>query len=297
MARFNVGDKVAVISFSYDNKDPVWWSAPYNNSLEPYSSMELIELTITEAHNVPWEHDPDGEKEYEGYGAIDDKGRRWYNQYPTASYGQTSTEDDHIFYHESEKDLLAAKRVKQFVKDIYRGVNDLLSRGCEDTFFLISLWTKLYTDVKEKFEETFPGKTFIINSREIADKFRYPVGEIIDIGSEKEDLFLKEWLEKDWIEEQVQAIRNGASMKIRAKHFNGFIGIRSCDQITMPNHYQFGYWVFDPDLFVDENASEAEKNAFENGFKLRHYVAFEENEFKEMIEEAIRCSYAESNVI
>lgn len=71
------------------------------HSVQPVPGMYDIQgirfhqLTITEHHRVPGEWDD--KPQYDGFIAVDAAGNRWENQFPRASYGQTSDYADGDF--------------------------------------------------------------------------------------------------------------------------------------------------------------------------------------------------------
>lgn len=60
-------------------------------------NLEVVKMKCIEHHKVPSEIDPLGEAKYDGFvfEASDNPKLRWHNQYPQASYGQTTTDADH----------------------------------------------------------------------------------------------------------------------------------------------------------------------------------------------------------
>lgn len=99
--RYKIGQKIVVIAFDFE-KQLSGYQFPFMHSDEPIRNILLKELTVTEQHEVAWDQDPEGKKEYTGYLLTDSDGKVWSNQYPTASYGQMDTSADVMFRRYSE---------------------------------------------------------------------------------------------------------------------------------------------------------------------------------------------------
>lgn len=71
---------------------------PYSSMYDPEQPEIRVQfLTVKEQHDVAWEFDPKGEKRHTGYILADAEGNAWRNQYPYASYGQTTDTADGLF--------------------------------------------------------------------------------------------------------------------------------------------------------------------------------------------------------
>ena len=90
--RYSVGQEIIGINFCYEGRKIAGVLIPYIYNDEKPSRIVFNKLTVTEHHKVPWDQDSseNPEKKYDGYKLIDPSGRIWTNQYPRASYGQTS---------------------------------------------------------------------------------------------------------------------------------------------------------------------------------------------------------------
>ena len=90
--RYSVGQEIIGINFRYEGRKIAGVLIPYIYNDEKPSRIVFNKLTVTEHHKVPWDQDSseNPEKKYDGYKLIDPSGRIWTNQYPRASYGQTS---------------------------------------------------------------------------------------------------------------------------------------------------------------------------------------------------------------
>lgn len=99
--RYKLGEKLLVLGFYHNSplKAPSVWSTLGSVVAQPELGwqIKIIELTVTEHHKVAWDQDPDGEKKYDGFILTDSKGMVYYNQYPHASYGQTTDLADRVF--------------------------------------------------------------------------------------------------------------------------------------------------------------------------------------------------------
>ncbi len=101
MARYQVGQTLTVVAFGYEHTQtsdaciPFFWGRP-----EP-TKIFFKELTVVEHHKVT-----DGyskEATCDGFILKDAEGNVWYNQYPTADYGQITDGGDRRFhYHPKE---------------------------------------------------------------------------------------------------------------------------------------------------------------------------------------------------
>lgn len=98
--RYEIGQQLWTIAFKLtftDSGKP----CHHIHSVQPVPGMYDIQsirfhcLTITEHHRVPGEWDD--KLQYDGFIAVDAKGNRWENQFPRASYGQTSDYADGDF--------------------------------------------------------------------------------------------------------------------------------------------------------------------------------------------------------
>ncbi len=109
--RYEVGQEVYVISFSYEtDKFTSLFPLLYNDD-QP-TKIFVEKLTVTEHHKVSWDQDPKDEKKYDGFVLTREDGTIWHNQFPYASYGQTSSTADYVFtfnpnFSETGKELEA----------------------------------------------------------------------------------------------------------------------------------------------------------------------------------------------
>lgn len=98
--RYNLDQKVWTIGLVLVNKEnnkpvfPFGFLRPYPDQFS-ITNMFFNEVTVVEHHKVSGEWSD--EKQYDGFILKDDQDRVWYNQYPTASYGQVSDDADGLF--------------------------------------------------------------------------------------------------------------------------------------------------------------------------------------------------------
>lgn len=130
-ARYAVGEKVIVMAYILNGRAP--WVNPMYRPWEDTLDEVLSEvLTVTEHHKVAWDQDPTGEKKYNGFILENRLHQAWTNQYPTASYGQTTTSADYYFdrkypvgtdYNQlSDRQLITYEDVCQVIDRLVSGV-------------------------------------------------------------------------------------------------------------------------------------------------------------------------------
>jgi hypothetical protein len=111
MSRFTVGEKTIFAAQIYEGKGDVY--LPWENT---NLVNEIIVATCISEHTVPINFD----KIRTGIGYIfkDQHGRTWYNQYPTASYGQLNDTNDRVLFlgGKSEENELVLPQYAQHVK-------------------------------------------------------------------------------------------------------------------------------------------------------------------------------------
>ena len=85
--RYEVGTKYPFMHVDYTPATPRYRGLylPWEDRL---NNIAVAFLECVEHHKVPDCHDPDRELKYDGYVFVDIHGKRWANQYPSASYGQ-----------------------------------------------------------------------------------------------------------------------------------------------------------------------------------------------------------------
>lgn len=130
-------------------------------------SIHFVRLEVTEHQKVLGEWDAkDSVPQYDGYKLIDDDGNLYFNQFPRASYGQTSDEGNRRF------NLDRASRTEDFrplsyhlltdtLSNIYKGIEDLseIKEGEERYDTCVAKKAQLEelaAKIVKEFHETYP---------------------------------------------------------------------------------------------------------------------------------------------
>lgn len=94
--RYEIDQKMFAVNFAFPgNHTHGMYSVPLKyNDIQP-ESINFIELKVTEHHRVPGDYDD--VIAYDGYLLKDDAGTVYANQYPRASYGQTTDASNRRF--------------------------------------------------------------------------------------------------------------------------------------------------------------------------------------------------------
>lgn len=106
--RFEIGQQVPFIKVKYHKKPNIdkAFSSLFDPRLHDLDSINVKLLTVKEHHKVSSSYEPDGEKKYDGSIFTEQLGEGkeqiWYNQYPTASYGQLDDTSDRMVTRHSE---------------------------------------------------------------------------------------------------------------------------------------------------------------------------------------------------
>lgn len=97
--RYSVGEVIYGVCFDIDGDDFGGYALPYLFNLKPVTAIHIVKLTVTEHHRVrdSWAK-KDAKPDCDGFILKDDAGNVWHNQYPMASYGQTSDEGNRRFH-------------------------------------------------------------------------------------------------------------------------------------------------------------------------------------------------------
>lgn len=149
------------------------------------TAIHFIKLKVTEHHRVPNQYDdkPEPTLDCHGYKLVDEKGRVFLNQFPRASYGQTTDNGDRQFCEDWKGDF--SERLKTDKEDpseftlltemfatIAKGVRDLEREMAkiikpkryiqDETYRRLETRAralkKLMAEIEEKFTEKFEGK-------------------------------------------------------------------------------------------------------------------------------------------
>lgn len=104
--RFEIGQQIPFINVRYHKKPNVEkaFSFLFDPRIHDLDSVEVKILTVKEHHKVPSTYGPKDEKNYDGFifteQINENEEQLWKNQYPTATYGQLSDENDRtVFRH------------------------------------------------------------------------------------------------------------------------------------------------------------------------------------------------------
>lgn len=162
--RYQIGEKLFVLGFYHDGtkKTPSIWSSLGAVIAQPELSwsFKIIELTVTEHHKVPWDQDPEGKKECDGYILKDKDGVVYDNQYPAASYGQTSDFANRVFTvhlenytSEGLREYLEKHKVVRYVlvQEYYDHMVNWEKMVTEKIDFVKDLVTRIDQELLDKF--------------------------------------------------------------------------------------------------------------------------------------------------
>lgn len=160
MSRYNVGETLYTIAFSDQDNKTIWGGIPHLFRVDKDVKFKIVELLVTEHHKVPDHWTPDGEKNNDGFILVDKDSSQWYNQYPTASYGQLSDSADRMF----SKVLPLGMDSKEFIQcfpietrlltDFMKSISEGVKQG-DDGSELFAARKQLYEDVVKKTKEEF----------------------------------------------------------------------------------------------------------------------------------------------
>lgn len=123
------------------NGEDVWSRASQLGLYRPWEdeqkllSLKAVNMLCAEHHKVAWDQDPTGEKKHDGFIFFElplvprNPLKRWFNQYPRASYGQLSTDADH-YLHLDWKGCGMSVEEYLDIEDTDEGMTELHD-GCE----------------------------------------------------------------------------------------------------------------------------------------------------------------------
>ncbi len=169
--RYEIGQKVLVCRVDFFNEEN-----PFRRVYCPWlkdvlRGIEIEELEVMEHHKVAYSQDPKQELKYDGFVLVDKKGGKWFNQYPSASYSQTSTDRDYCFttgqqlsYFTDVTVRLAsiAQGIRYFADDIPIA-SDSLKKHLEDIVTLV--------EEKSTFRVRVKADQLLEENEEIKKKF------------------------------------------------------------------------------------------------------------------------------
>lgn len=113
--RYEIGQEIHVVSFyNTDHKFRGRQALP-SASLQSEATLthRFAKLSVVEHHKVAWDQNPNGAKEHNGFILKDSDGNVYHNQYPTAAYGQMTTEADNYFLRKPSEGQRLADLVGQ----------------------------------------------------------------------------------------------------------------------------------------------------------------------------------------
>lgn len=180
--RFTLNQQLFAVQFIYSRdldpnqrhfggrfRQPMLW----DNELP--IKCNFVRLTVASHHKVCNEWDEkDAEPKYDGFLLKDENGTCFANQYPRASYGQTSDEGDRRFnlYSENEGEIVKLVKAKpdtiyeyhllsDVLERIRRGIKDLADLKAEDAAHAerikekVELLPVLYDRIVKDFHEAY----------------------------------------------------------------------------------------------------------------------------------------------
>jgi hypothetical protein len=182
--RYQIGQRVPFIHFNIENSiTPQWFTKPYLYNENKILKTTIVVMECIEHHKVPWEYDTDNECKYDGY-IFKNNENIWYNQYPKASYGQISSEQDSIIsihYEDNEKykcenedELFEMYDLKSFLQLLLRGIsiNKQIKKEAQEYIEkLESLVNDISKQLKDEFSIDLIIKPRVFEGREVANWF------------------------------------------------------------------------------------------------------------------------------
>lgn len=134
MSRHTIGEKVVVVCYEIEGQRIGWKNPMFKPWDDKLKRLHLEVLTVTEAHRVAWDQDPDQELKYDGFLLVDSKQQSWANQYPSYGQGQISTADayftrrfpDDTKYEDlTSLEMVNFEDVRTVLSRVHDGVKDL----------------------------------------------------------------------------------------------------------------------------------------------------------------------------
>ncbi|BCG50189.1 hypothetical protein [Ralstonia phage RP13] len=104
--RFNVGQKIPFVTIQFERANGVKEMTGFSGLYQPWDhkliNIHVVMLECKEHHKVPnyWDNSTPPKLDCDGFIFTDDEGTRWLNQYPRASYGQTTDTADRVVSRE-----------------------------------------------------------------------------------------------------------------------------------------------------------------------------------------------------
>ncbi len=203
--RFQVNEVLPVIAIMY-NVDPsqnlmfgayIPW-LPFRSDIR---SIEFEHLTVVEHHRVLTEYaQEDDVPDCDGYVLKSSKGETWHNQYPRASYSQTSDSADRLFELHFEPNTFDSwYDANPHVPCEYRLLSD----------YLKSLKRGIYHRTRECKEESEVANTALLQKHldEVCALYKQRHGKEVQFSEHmiEGDRWLEGWWEVEFVEVQGEA--------------------------------------------------------------------------------------------
>ena len=175
--RYNIGQSLFAVQFvfaSHNECGQLLYTSPLMYSNEQPAHINFVQLEVTEHHKVrnEWE-DESVTPTYDGYKLKQDQGLVFHNQYPTASYGQTTDTGNRRFdlagtaeqfesFKGNKEKFVEAHLLTEVLSDIAKGIRDLGEvkltddhggQAREKVEALKELQTRIHKEFKEKYPE------------------------------------------------------------------------------------------------------------------------------------------------
>lgn len=146
--RYNIGEKVIAVLYVMQDRTP-WVNPQFRPWEDNLKQMNFKVLTVTEHHKVAWDQDPAREQKYDGFVLQDRDGQQWGNQFPSASYGQTTTAANYYFerihpkgtkYDElTDEQMACYEDVTTVIDRVVRGIEYLAKHDEDDKANLLKI--------------------------------------------------------------------------------------------------------------------------------------------------------------
>lgn len=175
--RYNIGQSLFAVQFvfaSHNECGQLLYTTPLMHTNEQPVHINFVQLEVTEHHKVrnEWE-DESVTPTYDGYKLKQDQGLVFHNQYPTASYGQTTDTGNRRFdlagtakkfesFKGNKEKFVEAHLLTEVLSDIAKGIRDLgevkltddsAGWAREKVEALKELQTRIHKEFKEKYPE------------------------------------------------------------------------------------------------------------------------------------------------
>lgn len=165
--RYQIGQEIYTCAFIYENHADITRPLSYGDDTLP-ETVKFIKLTVMEHHKVSQPHSL--EAECDGYILTSPEGDVFHNQYPIASYGQSSDLRNRVFTTSTKG--MSKDQIRELVKnsknkpwqyvtidEVYTPINTAVNlvdtKIDEHTLYRFSKLLKMFNSA---FEEQFPGK-------------------------------------------------------------------------------------------------------------------------------------------